>query len=102
MLYEVITTRELEKPLEMRYALMIAAKICEGMDYAHQLKDFQNKPLNLIHRDLTPHNIFITYDGKVKVIDFGVAKAEILDNKTRAGTVKGKLSYMSPESYNFV
>jgi len=89
--------RELERPLDPKYALMIAAKICEGMDYAHRLKDFQNKPLNLIHRDLTPHNIFITYDGKVKVIDFGVAKAEILDNKTQAGTVKGKLSYMSPE-----
>ena len=90
-------TRELGEPLEIQYALMIAAKICEGMEYAHRLKDFQNKPLNLIHRDLTPHNIFITYAGKVKVFDFGVAKAEILDNKTQAGVVKGKLSYMSPE-----
>jgi serine/threonine protein kinase len=97
-LYTVLQkTRELKSPLGVKYALMIASKICEGMDYAHRLKDLQNKPLNIIHRDLTPHNIFITYDGKIKIFDFGVAKAEILDNRTRAGVVKGKLSYMSPE-----
>ncbi len=78
-------------------ALTVCAKICEGMDYAHNLSDLQNKPLNLVHRDLTPHNIFITYDGKVKILDFGVAKAELFDNKTREGVVKGKISYMSPE-----
>ncbi len=97
-LYAVLQkTRELKSPLGEKYALMIASKICEGMDYAHRLKDLQGKPLNIIHRDLTPHNIFITYDGKIKIFDFGVAKAEILDNRTRVGVVKGKLSYMSPE-----
>jgi len=97
-LYTVLQkTRERENCLEIKHALLIASKICEGMDYAHRLKDLQGKPLNIIHRDLTPHNIFITYDGKVKIFDFGVAKAEMLDNKTRAGVVKGKLSYMSPE-----
>jgi serine/threonine protein kinase len=97
-LYTVLQkTRELKSPLGVKYALMIASKICEGMDYAHGLKDLQNKPLNIIHRDLTPHNIFVTYDGKIKIFDFGIAKAEILDNRTRAGVVKGKLSYMSPE-----
>lgn len=90
-------TRELGSPMEIRYALMIISKICAGMDYAHRLRNFHNKPLNIIHRDLTPHNILITYEGKVKVFDFGIAKAEILDNKTQAGVVKGKLSYMSPE-----
>lgn len=78
-------------------ALVIGSKICEGMEYAHNLNDLQHKPLNLVHRDLTPHNIFITYDGKVKILDFGVAKAELFDNKTREGVVKGKISYMSPE-----
>jgi len=78
-------------------ALAVCSKICEGMDYAHKLRDLQNKPLNLVHRDLTPHNIFVTYDGKVKILDFGVAKAELFDNKTREGVVKGKISYMSPE-----
>lgn len=97
-LHSLITRKkEMGGALELKYVLMIASKICAGMEYAHRLRDFQNKPLNIIHRDLTPHNIFITYDGKVKIFDFGIAKAEILDNKTRAGVVKGKLSYMSPE-----
>lgn len=78
-------------------ALIIGSKICEGMEYAHNLADLQNQPLNIVHRDLTPHNIFVTYDGKVKILDFGVAKAELFDNKTREGVVKGKVSYMSPE-----
>lgn len=79
------------------HALAVCSRICEGMEYAHNLTDLQNNPINLVHRDLTPHNIFITYDGKVKILDFGVAKAELFDNKTREGVVKGKISYMSPE-----
>lgn len=78
-------------------ALYIAAQICAGMEYAHNLTDLQQQPLHIIHRDLTPHNVFLTYEGKVKIIDFGVAKAELFDNRTRAGVVKGKVSYMSPE-----
>jgi len=79
------------------YALMISLKICEAMGYAHSLTDLQGEPLKIIHRDLTPHNIFLTYDGKVKIIDFGIAKTEMHDNKTRVGVVKGKITYMSPE-----
>ena len=78
-------------------ALFIAAQICAGMDYAHNLSDMRQQPLNIIHRDLTPHNVFLTYEGKIKIIDFGVAKAELFDNRTRAGVVKGKVTYMSPE-----
>jgi len=90
-------SRELGRPVDVAQAVFVVMKICEGMDYAHKLTDMHGNPLHLIHRDLTPHNIFITYDGKVKVFDFGVAKAEMLDNKTKVGVVKGKLSYMSPE-----
>jgi len=90
-------SRESGRPVDVAHAVFIVMKICEGMDYAHKLTDMHGNPLHLIHRDLTPHNIFITYDGKVKVFDFGVAKAEMLDNKTKVGVVKGKLSYMSPE-----
>jgi len=97
-LYSIIQrSQETGKPLGVENSLLIAAKICEGMQYAHFLKDFQQQPLNIIHRDLSPHNVFVTYDGKVKIIDFGIAKAELYDNRTGAGVVKGKISYMSPE-----
>ena len=89
--------RDNRELLGVAEALIVASRICEGMEYAHNLKDLQNKPLNIVHRDLTPHNIFITWEGKVKILDFGVAKAELFDNKTREGVVKGKISYMSPE-----
>ncbi|PHR28790.1 MAG: hypothetical protein COA36_05690 [Desulfotalea sp.] len=78
-------------------SLYIVAQICAGMDYAHTLIDMQQQPLHIIHRDLTPHNVFLTYEGKIKIIDFGVAQAELFDNRTRAGVIKGKVSYMSPE-----
>ncbi len=93
----MVRAREHPELFGLSEALVIGSKICEGMEYAHNLIDLQHKPLNIVHRDLTPHNIFITYDGKVKILDFGVAKAELFDNKTREGVVKGKISYMSPE-----
>ena len=93
----MVRAREHGELFGLGEALVIGSKICEGMEYAHNLNDLQHRPLNIVHRDLTPHNIFITYDGKVKILDFGVAKAELFDNKTREGVVKGKISYMSPE-----
>jgi len=97
-LYSVMArARDNKDQFRVTEALLIGSKICEGMEYAHNLTDLQSKPLNIVHRDLTPHNIFVTYDGKVKILDFGVAKAELFDNKTREGVVKGKISYMSPE-----
>jgi len=85
------------QPLRVAQALLIIGKVCEGMAYAHALCDLQGRALGIIHRDLTPHNIFLTYDGKIKIIDFGIAKTELHDNQTRLGVVKGKISYMSPE-----
>jgi serine/threonine protein kinase len=95
----LITERYKKKglPLSIENALYIATQVCAGLDYAHKLKDLRGNPLNIIHRDIGPHNIFITYDGQVKIIDFGIAKAAIQNTKTQDGSIKGKIAYMSPE-----
>ncbi|MEZ4409064.1 MAG: serine/threonine-protein kinase [Polyangiales bacterium] len=71
----------------------------EGLHYAHELADFDGRPLAVVHRDVTPSNLFVTYDGLAKVLDFGIAKAATHDEATRTGMLKGKLSYMSPEQF---
>lgn len=88
---------EANLPVSLAQALFVTARVCEGMGYVHDLKDQRQQPLHLIHRDLSPHNVFITYEGRVKIIDFGVARADFLDNKTQLGMAKGKICYMSPE-----
>ena len=84
-------------PFPMVYALKIASSICEGLYYAHQKHDLYGNPLNIVHRDVTPENIMVSFDGTVKVLDFGIAKAQNQLEQSRAGEIKGKLSYMSPE-----
>ena len=84
-------------PFPMVYALKIASSICEGLYYAHQRTDIYGNPLHIVHRDVTPENIFVSFDGTVKMLDFGIAKAANQIEQTRAGEIKGKLSYMSPE-----
>jgi serine/threonine-protein kinase len=79
----------------------VAARICadaaEGLHAAHELRGKNGQLLGLVHRDVTPHNLFITYEGYTKVVDFGIAKVADRLSETRAGTLKGKLAYMSPE-----
>ena len=89
-----------EQPLGMGNILYIISRICAGLDYSHNLKDLQGKPLNIIHRDINPQNILVTYEGQVKIIDYGIAKAASQNNKTRENLIKGKLAYMSPEQAN--
>lgn len=89
--------REMNLHLDLPQALFITARVCEGMEYAHTRKDQHQQPLHLIHRDLSPHNVIITWEGRVKIIDFGIARADLFDNKTQVGMAKGKISYMSPE-----
>ncbi len=84
-------------PLSLKHSLSIAAQVCAGFEYAHNLKDLHGKPLKVIHRDIGPQNIFVTYDGQVKIIDFGIAKTAMQNTATKAGSIKGKLAYMSPE-----
>lgn len=75
----------------------IAIQMCDGMSYAHNLMDDLGQPLNLVHRDLNPSNLLISYHGDVKIIDWGIAKSEMSQVKTEAGMIKGKFVYMSPE-----
>jgi len=84
-------------PLSLENTLYIVSRVCAGLDYSHHLKDLQGKPLNIIHRDINPQNIFLTYEGQVKIIDFGIAKAASHNSTTHEGLIKGKLAYMSPE-----
>ena len=78
-------------------AAHVLADIASGLKHAHQARGDDGEPLNIVHRDVSPHNILLGYSGEAKILDFGIAKAAARSTKTRAGTVKGKCSYMSPE-----
>lgn len=76
----------------------IISQVSQALHYAHTFTDqLTGKPFNIIHRDISPHNIMLNYDGAIKVIDFGIAKADSNSEATQAGTIKGKLSYLAPE-----
>ena len=83
--------------LPLDHASAIAIAVCAGLDYAHDKRDGDGTPLEIVHRDVSPSNVLVTYDGGVKLIDFGIAKATTLPSETQLGTVKGKPGYMSPE-----
>ncbi len=79
-------------------AIFIVKEAAAGLDHAHRCTDAKSgRPLNITHRDMSPQNIMVSFEGEVKVIDFGIAKAETEQEETRAGTIKGKFGYMSPE-----
>jgi serine/threonine protein kinase len=84
--------------LGIEHIVYCVKEIAAGLDHAHRcLNPATAKPLNIIHRDMSPHNVMISFEGEIKVVDFGIAKAETQIESTRAGTLKGKFGYMSPE-----
>jgi serine/threonine protein kinase len=85
------------QPFDPLFCARIMSDALAGLHHAHTLKDYDGTPLSVIHRDVSPHNIFVTYDGLVKVVDFGIAKAASSSVETEVGVLKGKVAYMSPE-----
>jgi len=83
--------------ISTEHSLHLTSRICSALDYAHNMKDYQGNLLHIIHRDVSPQNIFVTYEGEVKILDFGIAKAATQSTLTQVGMIKGKVAYMSPE-----
>jgi TonB family protein len=88
---------ERDQPLSVEIALFIASKVAAALDYAHRKRDFEDKEMGLVHRDVSPQNVLISEEGDIKLCDFGIAKAASKASHTQAGALKGKLQYMSPE-----
>jgi serine/threonine protein kinase len=89
--------RKQKQIMPVAMAAYVGMRAAEGLDYAHKAKKENNEFLGIIHRDISPQNILVSYQGDVKVIDFGIAKAQDRQTKTQAGILKGKFGYMSPE-----
>ncbi len=90
--------RKQGKEFPVQAAVFIAHEICKGLAYAHELKDPQGMPMHIVHRDMSPPNVLITKFGEIKIVDFGLAKANSQLEKSEPGIIKGKFSYLSPEA----
>ena len=89
--------QELRRTVPLACVLTIIAGTAAGLHHAHERNASDGRPLGIVHRDVSPANLMVSYEGNVKVVDFGVAKAADRDVETKSGTVKGKISYLSPE-----
>src|SRR6202044_1766370 len=90
--------RKQGKELPVSYAAFIALEICKGLSYAHELRDPNGTDLHIVHRDMSPPNVLVTKYGEIKIVDFGLAKANSQLEKSEPGIIKGKFSYLSPEA----
>jgi len=94
-LQDICANKALQAPMDA--VAFIGRKVCEGLNYVHNANATDGQPLNLIHRDISPQNLLVSFCGDVKIIDFGIAKASTRMQQTHAGVIKGKFYYMSPE-----
>jgi len=90
-------TVEIKQKMPVQVALAIIAHACGGLAHAHERCAPDGRPLGIVHRDITPSNLMVSYEGTVKLVDFGVAKARFRSTETQAGTIMGKVAYLSPE-----
>lgn len=90
--------QELGEKIPLEHSLFLTSEIAKGLDYAHRKKDEKtHSPLSIVHRDVSPQNILVSYEGEAKLIDFGIAQAVHVKEDTESGVLKGKFGYMSPE-----
>lgn len=88
----------LQKPIPPEYSIYIMSEVLKGLDYAHKREDtITGRSFSVVHRDISPQNVMVSYQGDVKIVDFGIAKTEFKLHRTQAGVLKGKFAYMSPE-----
>lgn len=96
-LHRVLRRAESRGGMPLPLFVQILVRALEGLHYAHELRDYDGTPLCVVHRDLTPHNMFVTYAGEVKIVDFGIAKTLDSHSETKQGVLRGKIGYISPE-----
>ena len=95
--YRAVQNRLGPRGLPLHEELRILSETARGLHYSHELRGFEGESLGVVHRDVSPQNVFVTYDGQVKLLDFGIAKTTDANHKTQVGVIKGKLDYIAPE-----
>jgi serine/threonine-protein kinase len=93
--------KDRHKVTNVEIGAFVISRVCRALHYAHESRDTVGRPLNIVHRDVTPSNVIVTYGGVVKLTDFGIAKAVIMNTPDEAEVIMGKLPYMSPEQAKF-
>lgn len=97
----VRTHMQTQQPVPVQLCVRLIKQVAEGLHAAHEVRDSSGEPLDLVHRDISPHNIMVGFDGMARLTDFGIAKVLSLQSEATAGLLKGKLGYMAPEQLRF-